>query len=97
MKYHDGTTVLLGDVVSVPVPGGSAKARVVMLGDTYAHLDIEKQFVSWVKEEKVLQESSVVVEWLGDNPFSHDDPRRAPVGHYMFSVIDEWVTKDASP
>jgi len=95
MKYHDGTTVLLGDVVSVPVPDGTAKARVVMLGDTYDHLPIDAQFLSWVKTDKVLKESSVVVEWLNDNPFAHNDPQYAPVGNYMFTAIDEWVTKDA--
>ena len=35
MKYVDGSPVCLGDVVSVPIPKGSAKARVVMLGETY--------------------------------------------------------------
>lgn len=65
-----------------------------MLGDNYSHLKIDEQFLSWVKEERVLQESSVVVEWLGNNPFAHADPRYAPVGNYMFTVIDEDVTKE---
>lgn len=95
MKYHDGTEVLLGDVVSVPIPEGTAKARVVMLGDSYDHLPMDAQFLSWVKTDEVLQESSVVVEWLCDNPFSHEDPLHAPVGNYMFTAIDEWVTKVA--
>jgi hypothetical protein len=85
----------LGDVVSVPVPGGRAKARVVMLGETYEHLDLEPRFISWVKEDKVLKPTSIVVEWLGANPLAHDDPRYAPVGNYMFSPLDEWVTRDA--
>lgn len=87
--------MLLGDVVSLPVPEGTAKVCVVMLGDSYDHLPIDAQFLSWVKAEKVLQESSVVVEWLSDNPFLHDDPQHAPVGSYMFTTVDEWVTKDA--
>ena len=95
MKYHDGTEVHLGDVVSVPIPEGTAKARIVMLGDTYDHLPIDAQFLSWVTTDKVLKESSVVVEWLSDNPFAHDDPQYAPAGNYMFTAIDEWVTKDA--
>jgi hypothetical protein len=94
MMYHDGTTIRLGDVVNVPVPGGSAKARVVMLGETYEHLlDIDASFIAWVKKDRVLEPKSVVVEWLDANPLAHDDPRYAPVGNYMFSPLDEWVTR----
>jgi hypothetical protein len=95
MKYRDGSDVRLGDVVNVPVPSGTAKARVVMLGETYEHLDIEPSFITWVKKDKVLEPTSIVVEWLGANPLAHDDPRYAPVGNYMFSALDEWVTRDA--
>ena len=95
MKYRDGADVKLGDVVNVPVPGGTAKARVVMLGETYEHLDIEASFITWVKKDKVLKPTAIVVEWLGVNPLAHDDPRYAPVGNYMFSPLDEWVTRDA--
>jgi hypothetical protein len=95
MTYHDGSTVQLGDIVNVPVPSGTAKARVVMLGDTYEHLDIDTKFLTWVKADKVLKEASVVIEWIGSNPFAHNDPRYAPVGNYMFSAIDEFVTLDA--
>jgi len=95
VKYFDGSAVALGDVVSVPVPAGTAKARVVMLGDTYQHLDIDPQFLSWVKSERKLEPSSVVVEWLGRNPFAHENPNHAPVGNYMFSPLDQWVRRDA--
>jgi hypothetical protein len=95
MEYHDNSAVKLGDIVSVPVPDGTAKARVVMLGDTYEHLDIDPQFLAWVKEEKVLKASSVVIEWVGRIAFAHDDPQYAPVGDYMFTAVDEWVTRDA--
>jgi hypothetical protein len=95
VKYRDGATVVLGDVVQVPVPGGKAKARVVMLGETYEHLDIDPAFVAWVKKDKVLERTSIVIEWIDENPFAHEDPRYAPVGNYMFSQLDEWVTRDA--
>lgn len=95
MKYSDGSNVALGDVVAVPIPGGTAKARVVMLGDTYEHLNIDPRFLAWVKADKVLRESSVVVEWIGSNPFAHDDPKYAPVGNYMFTAIDEWVERES--
>lgn len=95
MQYHDGSTVMLGDLVNVPVPGGTAKARVVMLGETYAHLDIDPGFLAWVKKDKVLKNDSIVIEWIDENPFAHQDPKYAPVGNYMFSPVDEWVTRDA--
>ena len=95
MRYRDGSTVRLGDVVNVPVPSGTAKAQVVMLGETYEHLDIDSNFIAWVKKDKVLEPTSIVVEWIGANPLAHDDPRYAPVGNYMFSPLDEWVTRDA--
>jgi hypothetical protein len=76
------------------VPAGTAKGRVVMLGDSQEHFDIDPRFVTWVKTEKRLNERSVVIEWIGPNPFAHNDPGVAPVGNYMFTPIDEWVTRD---
>ena len=93
MRYHDGLTIMLGDIVSVPMPEGKENARVVMLGDTYEHLDIDKQFLSWVNKEKILERTSIVIEWLGNNPLAHDDPQYAPVGNYMFTSVDECVEK----
>ena len=95
MNYYDGSCIKLGDIVNVPVPDGTAKARVVMLGETYEHLDIDKQFLSWVKKENILETSSIVIEWIGTNPFENNDPMYAPVGNYMFTPVDEWVKKDA--
>jgi len=95
MRYHDGSLITLGDIVNVSVPGGTGKARVVMLGDTYEHLDIEREFVDWVEQDRVLETSSIVVEWLDNNPFAHSDPRYAPVGNFMFLEPDEHITHDA--
>jgi hypothetical protein len=95
MVYVDGSPVVLGDVVSLPVPGGTETARVVMLGDTYEHLDIDPQFVRWVTAEKKLEPSHIVVEWLERNPFAHNNPAYSPVGNYMFSPVDKWVTRVA--
>jgi hypothetical protein len=97
MKYHDGSTVTLGDIVSVPVPSGTARARVVMLGDSYTHLSIDQQFLDWVKTEKLLKPNSIVIEWLGPNPLSHSDPNYAPVGNYMFTPIDQHVIAHREP
>jgi hypothetical protein len=93
MRYHDGSLIVLGDLVEVPVPSGTRRARVVMLGDSYEHLDLDTSFLSWVQTEKVLRPSAVVIEWVGENPFAHDDPRYAPAGNYMFTDVDEWVVR----
>lgn len=92
MRYHNGSLMALGDVVDVLVPSGTARARVVMLGDTYEHLDLDEGFLSWVQSEKLLRPDAVVIEWLGENPFAHDDSRYAPVGNYMFTDVDEGLS-----
>lgn len=88
MKYADGLPVELGDIVSISLADGSAKARVVMLGDTREHLDIEAGFVQWVERENLIEPSQVIVEWLDRNPFAHGDPQYAPVGQYLFTGLD---------
>jgi hypothetical protein len=95
MRYADGALIQLGDVVRVPVPSGHAKARVVMLGETYEHLDIDPEFLRWVRTDRVLTASAVVVEWLDGNPFSSADPKFAPVGNYMFTPADQHLIRDA--
>jgi hypothetical protein len=94
MRYFDGAAVTLGDLVVVPVgPGKTAKGRVVMLGASYDHLDIDADFLEWVKRDKVLNTSAIVIEWVERNPFAHSDPQYAPVGNYMFSPLDEYVER----
>ena len=91
MKYCDGSYVLLGDKVTLPVPTGCSLARVVMLGDTREHLQIDPQFLAWVGSSDVLRSSTIVVEWLEPNPFAHENPEFAQVGNYMFTDVDEFV------
>jgi hypothetical protein len=94
MQYSDGSPVTLGDLVVVPVPSGKAKGRVVMLGENYTHLsDIDPEFLDWVRRAKALGPVSIIIEWVGENPFAHNDPRYAPVGRYLFSPLDEWVER----
>ncbi len=94
MNYSDGTRVMLGDLVSLPVGAGkSATARVVMLGDTYEHLPLEDAFLSFVLRDKILRPTAVAVEWIGSNPFAHDDPSLAPVGGYMTTDVDADVCR----
>jgi hypothetical protein len=91
MKYADGSSIALNDLVTVPVPGGSARARVVMLGESYEHASIDPQFLRWVYGERKLEKTAVVVEWIDCNPFAHDDPTFAQVGNYLFSPVDEFL------
>ena len=91
MRYFDESLVRLGDTVAVPVPSGTAEARVVMLGDTYEHLAIDASFVRWVKAERRLEAGSIVVQWIDENPLKHDDPARAQVGDLLFSPLDQFV------
>ena len=91
MNYSDGLKVLLGDIVTLPVPDGTQQAQVVMLGDTLAHLDLEKHFVDWVIQGKLLDGSQVIVQWLAENPFRHSNPSYAPVGDKMFTPTDEFM------
>jgi hypothetical protein len=93
MKYADGSTVTLGDIVTISLADGGAKARVVVLGDTREHLAVDESFLEWIESEKLLDPTQVVVEWLDRNPFAHNDPRYAPVGNYMFTDLDESVTR----
>lgn len=93
MKYADGTDVTLGDIVEIPMQDGLAAARVVMLGDTLAHAEVDAEFHSWVLRENLLTDDDVVVEWVGRNPLAHQDPRYAPVGEYMFTRLDERVRR----
>jgi hypothetical protein len=96
MNYHDGSPARLGDIVRAPIsPTETAKARIVMIGDTYEHRDIDPEFLSWVKSDKVLRPDSIVVEWLDSNPFAHNDLRYAPVGNFHFTPLDECVEPDA--
>lgn len=95
MEYDDGSLISLGDIVAISMPSGDKKARVVMLGDTYAHLDIDKEFVKWVEQERFLGASQIVVEWLDRNPFAHTDPQYSPVDNFMFTEADEDVIRVA--
>lgn len=91
MQYSDGKPIQLGDLVTVPVPSGDAEARVVMLGDTREHSELDPDFLSWVKATDRPAATDIVIEWTAVNPLAHADPDLAPVGNYMFTVVDELV------
>jgi hypothetical protein len=84
MKYECGTDVMLGDEVMVQYgPNREALARVVAIGADMAIAEIDQAFYSWAKSESIINNDSVVVEWIGPNPFAHDSPNCSPVGNYM--------------
>ncbi len=84
MKYECGTEVMLYDVITVGYgPDQESMARVVAIGADLAIDEIDQAFYSWAKREGIINEETVVIEWLGVNPLGHDDPNYAPVGNYM--------------
>ncbi|MCA9233760.1 MAG: hypothetical protein KDA57_24190, partial [Planctomycetales bacterium] len=89
--YATGENIELGDVVLIPVPNGSARMKVVMLGDTQQHSELQSTFLKWVTTERKLEDDEVVLEWIDKNPFEHKDPNVAPVGKYMFSGADQYL------
>jgi hypothetical protein len=58
-------------------------ARVVAIGIDSVDDDIDESFYAWAKREAIIGKDTVVVEWIGSNPLSHNDPNYAPVGNYM--------------
>ena len=84
MKYSCGTEVMLGDEIMASYgPEEEALARVVAIGLDSAVENIERQFYDWVKEEGIISDESVIIEWMDENPLAHNDPNYAPVGNYM--------------
>ena len=91
MKYFDGQTVKLGDYVSLTMPDGRETFKVVMLGDSGEHLNLDQQFISWATEESLVTSNSIIVQWIKENPYKHNDPKYAPVGDELFVDISEDV------
>ena len=68
-------------------PAAGAARRSV----TLAHVGVDAEFRNWVLRENLLADDAVVIEWVGQNPLAHQDPRYAPVGDYMFTRLDDCV------
>ncbi|MCU7942770.1 MAG: hypothetical protein KZQ87_08840 [Candidatus Thiodiazotropha sp. (ex Cardiolucina cf. quadrata)] len=92
MEYANGKEIILGDIIEISMPEGMEVARVVMLGESYERLELEKSFEEWVLKDSILDNDSIVVEWVGRNPLEHNDPNYAPVGNYMFTGIGDDIT-----
>ena len=84
MKYKCGTDVKLGDEIMVEYgPDRESLARVVAIRTDLVVDEIDKGFYSWARSEAIIDKDTVVVEWIGATPLSHNDPNYAPVGKYM--------------
>lgn len=84
MKYDCGTEVMIGD--EIMVAHGTDKeslAIVVAIGRYLVSDGIDKQFYSWARNEEIIEENTVVIEWLQANPSEDDNPNYSPVGDYM--------------
>jgi hypothetical protein len=81
MKYSCGTEVILGDEIMVSSgPEQESLSRVVAIGLDLATEDIDRKFYDWAKEEGIITDTSIVIEWIDENPLAHNDPNYAPVG-----------------
>jgi len=100
MNYRCGTEVLLGDELMVEHgPGQKALARVVAIGLDQVVKSMDGRFYEWARKERLIEPTSVVVEWLDTNPLESSDPKCAPVGPYMtLSSLrsEEFVRRGAS-
>ena len=75
---------MLGDEIMVGYgPNQESLARVVAIGTDLVTDNIDHAFYSWAKNEADFNENTVIVEWIGVNPLSHNDPKFAPVCNYM--------------
>ena len=93
MKYADGSIARLGDIVSIQLFDGPHEGKIVMLGDTLEHLNLDSEFVKWVVSERLIEKDFVAIQWTGKNPLEHHDPNFAPVGDILFTGLDESIRK----
>lgn len=91
MTRIDVSKLSLTDIVSVAVPKGTAKARVVMLGDAYEHLDIDSSFAALSLGLSPKGVSTKNQWWLNGSGQTHwrEDPRYAPAVNYVLTPVDE--------
>ena len=86
MKYSCGTEVMLGDEIMVGHgPQKESLARVIAIGTNQAIQGLDPSVYSGAKGAGIIDQDTVVVEWVEANPLAHNDPRYAPVGTYMTS------------
>lgn len=92
---------MLADEIMIRIgPDQESLARVVAIGLDLAINDIDKSFYEWAKNENMISDHSVVIEWIVENPLSHGNLKFAPVGNYMtlFSLSSEtFIRRGTTP
>ena len=83
MKYEDGQTVMLGDIVSLDLHDGDHAGRVIMMGDTGECDGVDARTAKWALESGHVGKQSIMLEWVEPNPLAHDDPKYAPVSNTL--------------
>ena len=78
MQYPNGERIELGDTVSIDMPDGWQEARVVMLGGTREHLNLDQELIDWFGG-KGMESTEILVQWLEDG-----EPR---TGRYMTTHV----------
>ena len=87
MKYDDGQTVMLGDIVWVELHDGAYLGRVIMIGDTGEYENVDAQTAKWALETGHVGKQKIMLEWVEPNPLAHDDPKYAPVSNALSTSL----------
>jgi hypothetical protein len=84
MKYSCGNNVLLGDYITVQIgPEKYHEVQIIAIGMKLKTIDINDDEWEWMITENIINENSVIVQFVGENPLAHDDPNYAPVSNHM--------------
>jgi hypothetical protein len=87
MKYEDGQSVELGDIVDIGLADGMHRARVVLLGDTGRYAGIDDQTAKWAIDSKHVDQNGIMAVWIEANPLAHNDPAYAPVANSISTCL----------
>lgn len=85
MKYNCGTEVMLGDILLTSHGENlESETRVVGIGTQSFSPSIDSQFIQWAIGDNLIKDNTVIIEWVGENPYAHNDLKFAPVGNQVF-------------
>lgn len=87
MKYEDGQTVMLGDIVRLDLHDGDHAGRVIMIGDTGEYGGGDARTAKWALESGHVGKQNIMLEWVEPNPLAHDDPKYAPVSNTLSTSL----------
>ena len=87
MKYDDGQTVMLGDIVRVDLHDGDHVGRVIMIGDTGEYDGVDTRTAKWALGSGCVGKQNIMIEWVEPNPLAHNDPKYAPVSNSLSTSL----------